>query len=215
MLDSLRFHKTSRARGLVFVPGQPWYLCHVAATIRRRSRGRESGAFRWARPNCRRIPHRRHRGPGDRTDAALRGAGVATSEAGPRRPSPPPKRQLQEPRGPGVPLWPQDLALRGGFLPEPGRKFALLNPFGPGVNLEYRSFTHSPRSRGSGMGFAFSHDQHRDGQGPIPSPIPRRIAMDEIKKRLESELSHTVSRIRRMGGGLVLEEFPGAGENTP
>ncbi|HZV96473.1 MAG TPA: TraR/DksA family transcriptional regulator [Candidatus Nitrosocosmicus sp.] len=39
--------------------------------------------------------------------------------------------------------------------------------------------------------------------------------MDEIKKRLESELSHTVSRIRRMGGGLVLEEFPGAGENTP
>ena len=39
--------------------------------------------------------------------------------------------------------------------------------------------------------------------------------MDEIKKRLESELSHTVSRIRRMGGGVVLEEFPGAGENTP
>ena len=39
--------------------------------------------------------------------------------------------------------------------------------------------------------------------------------MDEIKKRLESELSHTVSRIRRMGGGVVLEEFPGAGEHTP
>jgi RNA polymerase-binding transcription factor len=39
--------------------------------------------------------------------------------------------------------------------------------------------------------------------------------MDEIKKRLENELSHTVSRIRRMGGGVVLEEFPGAGENTP
>jgi RNA polymerase-binding transcription factor len=38
--------------------------------------------------------------------------------------------------------------------------------------------------------------------------------MDEIKKRLESELSHTVSRIRRMGGGVVLEEFPGAGEHT-
>jgi DnaK suppressor protein len=38
--------------------------------------------------------------------------------------------------------------------------------------------------------------------------------MDEIKKRLENELSHTVSRIRRMGGGVVLEEFPGAGENT-
>ena len=39
--------------------------------------------------------------------------------------------------------------------------------------------------------------------------------MDEIKKRLESELSHTVSRIRRMGGGVILEEFPGAGEHTP
>jgi RNA polymerase-binding transcription factor DksA len=41
-------------------------------------------------------------------------------------------------------------------------------------------------------------------------------AMDEIKKRLEKELSHTVERIRRMGGGVVFEEFPGAvGENTP
>ena len=39
--------------------------------------------------------------------------------------------------------------------------------------------------------------------------------MDDIRKRLESELSHTVSRIRRMGGGVILEEFPGAGENTP
>jgi DnaK suppressor protein len=39
--------------------------------------------------------------------------------------------------------------------------------------------------------------------------------MDEIRKRLESELSHTVSRIRRMGGGVILEEFPGAGEHTP
>ena len=40
--------------------------------------------------------------------------------------------------------------------------------------------------------------------------------MDEIRKRLESELSHTVNRIRRMGGGVVFEEFPGAiGDNTP
>ncbi len=39
--------------------------------------------------------------------------------------------------------------------------------------------------------------------------------MDEIRKRLESELSHTVRRIRRMGGGVILEEFPGAGEHTP
>ena len=40
--------------------------------------------------------------------------------------------------------------------------------------------------------------------------------MDEIRKRLEKELSHTVERIRRMGGGVVFEEFPGSvGENTP
>jgi DnaK suppressor protein len=40
--------------------------------------------------------------------------------------------------------------------------------------------------------------------------------MDEIRKRLESELSHTVNRIRRIGGGVVFEEFPGAvGDNTP
>jgi DnaK suppressor protein len=34
--------------------------------------------------------------------------------------------------------------------------------------------------------------------------------MDEIKRRLELELSRTVDRIRRMGGGIVFEEFPGA-----
>ena len=40
--------------------------------------------------------------------------------------------------------------------------------------------------------------------------------MNEIRKKLESELSHTVNRIRRMGGGVVFEEFPGAiGDNTP
>ena len=40
--------------------------------------------------------------------------------------------------------------------------------------------------------------------------------MDEVKKRLESELTHTVSRIRRMGGAVVFEEFPGVfGDNTP
>jgi DnaK suppressor protein len=40
--------------------------------------------------------------------------------------------------------------------------------------------------------------------------------MDEIRKRLESELSHTVSRIRRTGGAVVFEEFPGVfGDNTP
>lgn len=40
--------------------------------------------------------------------------------------------------------------------------------------------------------------------------------MDDIKKRLESELSHTVNRIRRMGGAVVFEEFPGAlGDNSP
>lgn len=40
--------------------------------------------------------------------------------------------------------------------------------------------------------------------------------MDEIRKRLEVELSHTVGRLRRMGGGVVFEEFPGAAiGNTP
>jgi len=40
--------------------------------------------------------------------------------------------------------------------------------------------------------------------------------MEEIKQRLESELNHTMDRIRQMGGAVVLEEFPGApGDNTP
>src|SRR5712691_9014617 len=40
--------------------------------------------------------------------------------------------------------------------------------------------------------------------------------MDDIKQRLESELSHTIDRIRHTGGGTVLEDFPGAaGDNTP
>src|SRR5262245_32090009 len=39
--------------------------------------------------------------------------------------------------------------------------------------------------------------------------------MDEIKQRLESELTHTMNRIRQMGGGVVLEEFPAAGGDTP
>jgi RNA polymerase-binding transcription factor DksA len=40
--------------------------------------------------------------------------------------------------------------------------------------------------------------------------------MDEIRQRLESELSHTMSRIRQMGGAVVFEEFPAAvGDNTP
>jgi DnaK suppressor protein len=40
--------------------------------------------------------------------------------------------------------------------------------------------------------------------------------MDEIRERLESELSHTMSRIRQMGGAVVFEEFPAAvGDNTP
>ena len=40
--------------------------------------------------------------------------------------------------------------------------------------------------------------------------------MDDIKQRLESELSHTVNRIRDMGGAVVFEDYPGAaGDNTP
>jgi len=40
--------------------------------------------------------------------------------------------------------------------------------------------------------------------------------MEEIRNRLESELSHTMSRIRQIGGTVVFEEFPAAvGDNTP
>lgn len=40
--------------------------------------------------------------------------------------------------------------------------------------------------------------------------------MEEIKRRLESELSHTMNRIRQMGGAVALEELTTAvGENTP
>jgi DnaK suppressor protein len=39
--------------------------------------------------------------------------------------------------------------------------------------------------------------------------------MEDIKKRLEAELSRTVDRIRRMGGAVVFEDFPGSlGEST-
>jgi len=40
--------------------------------------------------------------------------------------------------------------------------------------------------------------------------------MDEIKQRLELELSRTVDRLRQLGGAAVFEEFPSAvGDNTP
>lgn len=40
--------------------------------------------------------------------------------------------------------------------------------------------------------------------------------MDEIRERLESELSRTMGRIRQLGGAVILEEYPGAvGDNTP
>jgi len=40
--------------------------------------------------------------------------------------------------------------------------------------------------------------------------------MDDIRKKLEHELSHTMHRIRQMGGAVVLEEFAGAlGDNSP
>lgn len=40
--------------------------------------------------------------------------------------------------------------------------------------------------------------------------------MDEIRKRLESELHRTMERVRRMGGGVVIEDFQGAiGDATP
>ena len=40
--------------------------------------------------------------------------------------------------------------------------------------------------------------------------------MEEIRQRLQSELNHTMDRIRQLGGVVVLEEFPGSvGDNTP
>jgi DnaK suppressor protein len=40
--------------------------------------------------------------------------------------------------------------------------------------------------------------------------------MEDIKQRLESELSHTMDRIRHMGATVAFEDFPGAaGDNTP
>jgi DnaK suppressor protein len=39
--------------------------------------------------------------------------------------------------------------------------------------------------------------------------------MDEIKKRLERELSHTMQRIRHMGGAMTFEDLGGGRENSP
>ena len=40
--------------------------------------------------------------------------------------------------------------------------------------------------------------------------------MEEIRQRLQSELNNTMNRIRQMGGGVAVEEFPGSrGDNTP
>jgi len=40
--------------------------------------------------------------------------------------------------------------------------------------------------------------------------------MDEIRQRLESELTNTMNRIRHLGGAVVVDEFPGnGGDNTP
>ena len=38
-----------------------------------------------------------------------------------------------------------------------------MNPFGLVVNLEYRSFTESPRVQDPGMAIAFIHGQRRGG----------------------------------------------------
>ena len=40
--------------------------------------------------------------------------------------------------------------------------------------------------------------------------------MEDIRQRLESELNHTMNRIRQLGGAVAFEESPGAlGDNTP
>ena len=51
--------------------------------------------------------------------------------------------------------------------------------------------------------------------GGVDSRAERGEVMDEIKKRLERELSHTMDRIRRMGGGVVFEDFPVAALASP
>jgi RNA polymerase-binding transcription factor DksA len=38
--------------------------------------------------------------------------------------------------------------------------------------------------------------------------------MEDIKIRLESELNRTMQRIRRIGGGVVVEDFQGVGGDT-
>lgn len=50
----------------------------------------------------------------------------------------------------------------------------------------------------------------------LDTPWPkRRLVMDDVKQRLEADLARTVERIRRMGGGVVFEEFPGSiGDRT-
>ena len=41
------------------------------------------------------------------------------------------------------------------------------------------------------------------------------MVMEDVKQRLETELSRTVERIRRLGGGVVFEDFPGSiGDST-
>ncbi len=40
--------------------------------------------------------------------------------------------------------------------------------------------------------------------------------MEEIRQRLESELNHTMQRLRQQGGAIAVEEFPGAvADNLP
>jgi len=50
----------------------------------------------------------------------------------------------------------------------------------------------------------------------VDAPGPkRRPVMEDVKQRLETELSRTVERIRRLGGGVVFEDFPGSiGDST-
>lgn len=40
--------------------------------------------------------------------------------------------------------------------------------------------------------------------------------MDEVRERIQKELERVMDRLRQLGGGVVIEEFPGAlGDNSP
>ena len=65
------------------------------------------------------------------------------------------------------------------------------------------------------MAIAFRSRSRRD-VGESEGPRRETPVMEDVKQRLVQELNSTVARLRQMGGGVALEEFPGSiGDNTP